>query len=365
VTVPKTKARRLTRADIVAAANTHFCWGDPNPYRPSVDVANSLLSWGITALRERWFPRNRAQQDGFSAFCAGGGRLYLVMGAMDSSLAEITDDMQTWRSSKFVDYTLGISGPNEPNKGENTTWPDALKKRQQVIWDQRVSGVDVCAGALMHNVSDYDGDLLTMVSSGIVDLADHGDFHNYPAAKGPLGNESEVVRARQAYGEMDLWQSETGWTTQQTGPDDQARWVAEAILRGHLREGMAGTIIYEALDNVKNEGQHSGNFGPDWSAWVTPMVTGFDGTREFPGWLADYSKNVPYDGQFVATADADAGWTLYLLADENSTQEHYTLVMPPRLTCSLGKPDKTGDDGNYRWVDRPVDQSLTRITVTG
>lgn len=360
-----TKPTLIQGSDVVAAANTHICWGPaPNTYTPPEDIAEALLYYGVTLLRERWFPRNKNQQRGFTKFVEGGGRLYLVMGAMDSSREEIADDMATWRASPFVDATFGMSGPNEPNKSGNETWQNNLRNKQQVIFDNRVDGVPVSAGALMFNVDDYDGDLRKLKSAGVVDLCEVGDFHYYPNAKGPLGNEPEVEHAREAaFGDLPLIQSETGWTTHQGWTtEQQSWWVCETVLRSHLRDNMAATIIYEFLDNVGEEGKHSGNFGPDWSM-VRDLTKAGDSGRKFPGWLSQWSKNVPYDGQAVATSGPD-GWTLYLLATAGSPQTSYTLVLPPGLSCSLGEPTKIGDDGNQRWVDVAITRSMEVVEVS-
>jgi len=357
-----TKPTLLGRDQLTGGCNTHFCWGDPNPYHPAREKAELIASWGLRYVRERYFPKNKAQQTAFTTLADLGVQLYLTIGAMDSSLDQIDADMLALNNSDVLDNVLAICGPNEPNKSENDTWQDKLAKVQQRIWEQRPPGTPVAAGALKVNVKTYEDDWRTVAAKGIPANCDWLDFHNYPNTKGPLDNTAVAARLAEAGGKP-LFQSETGWTTHQGWTtEQQSHWVAEVLLRNSLDPNVVGTTIYEGFDYVEAEGKHSGNFGPDWTE-TTALLGGTDHGQPFPGWLASWQGDLPYDGQAVCTNDDDNTWTLYLLAAADTVQEDYTLVLPPSCVCTLGPPTKTGSDGNLRWVDVPVTQTMTTINV--
>lgn len=350
----------LTRSDVTGGVNTHACWSDPNPYHPPAEKAELIASWGLRYIRERWFPRNKAQRTFFETLVDNGVGLYLTIGAMDSSLDAIDADLEALKASPFLESVIGICGPNEPNKSENTTWQDKLYKVQKRIWEQRPADVWVAAGALKVNVKTYEDDWRKLDALGITAMCDILDFHNYPGEKGPR-HTTGVAAQLAAAGGKPTFQSETGWTTHDTAKDDQTRWVTEAILRNSLDPNIVGTTIYEAFDYPEAEGPHSGHFGPDWAP-TAELLNGIDYGRDFPGWLATWQNGLPYDGTAVCTSDED-GWTLYLLEREGSEQHDFTLVLPAGLGCSLGEPTKVGSDGKNRWVDVPVVETMTTIYV--
>lgn len=349
-------ARNLTvtsRADLRAASgvNTHFCF-NPSIYavgkKPNQTMIDDIVAMKVAYIRERWQPTNAAQQVAFTQLAAAGVRFYLFVGDMTYGPADIANDVAALAASPFVNSVEAVCGPNEPNKNGGTQWPSRVTRLQQAIYQsvfgatsyaKFASDIAVVGPALKHNVPDVDGDYQAVAAAGIQRWCSAGDFHFYPGNAGPIQNAGEAVRAQQAYGQLPLWQSETGWTNADTTPEDAGRFSVEAYLRNHLT-GIVGTLIYELGDESQYVQGREGLFG-----LVTPTApkVGFtsiqtllapaDGNEDFPGTLAAYQTGVDSDAQIVVTSEGNGNWTVYLL---QQTQNRATLVLPASYVCDTG-----------------------------
>jgi len=355
-------------------ANTHFCF-NPSVYSvgsaPNKSIMQAIIGLNVGFIRERWWPRNTAQQAAFSTLAASGVGFYLFIGDIGYTPAQARADVALLAESPIASSVIGVCGPNEPNSHGGTAWPSNVAAIQQAIHTEvfnqptLADHVAVVGTALKHNVANIDADYQALAAAGIRRWCDVGDFHFYPGSAGPSLNAGEAKRAGQAYGPLPLWHSETGWTSDDTAPEVAGRFSVESLLRNHLT-GIVGTILYEFADESQYVAGREGMFGmmkpvdykPAYVRVRTLLAT-TDGNEAFDGRLAHFDKDVASDTGVVVTSEGNGRWTVYLMKE---TQDSVTLVLPPTLHADRGTRT-TGNAGNNRYAIT-LFETLTVIQVT-
>jgi hypothetical protein len=355
------------RSDLRAGSgvNTKFSV-DPSVYTldgvPNPDIVQSLIDVQVGYVRERWYRHDPGQDAAFTQLTEGGIGLFLYIGRIEVYTAAMAAaDVASLAESPYADAVVAVCGPNEANASQDDQWPASAVAIQQAIYEtvhsygSFASHVAIVSCALMHNnVKNLDHDYRALRRAGIQRWCDYGDFHYYPGNDGPIHNVDEARRAREAFGKLPLWQSETGWTSTDTDPVTAGRFTVEALLRNHL-SGIVGTLIFEFADESQYVEGREGYFGirypdgpkPAYTRMATLLATP-DGNEEFPGWLADYSKGVQSDAGAVVTSEGQGQWTVYLMKEQ---QDQATIVMPTQ-------------QGNERYsVD--MDESMVVVPVSG
>lgn len=347
--------RATSRADLrrETGVNTHFCF-TPSVYSPDGTpdplILDRVKAAGVGMVRERLWPNNPAQRAAFTDLTDAGVGLYLFVGDVNYPPEQARADVAALAETSYAGSVVALCGPNEPNAAGGNAWPDRVVAIQEAIWREvfatrsLASHVAVVGTALKHNVADVDADYRALAKAGVRRWCDAGDFHFYPGNAGPFRNAGEEVRASQAYGDLPMWHSETGWTGADTSPELAAMFSVEALLRNHLT-GIVGTILYELADEWPTNGrisQHEGRFGLVTARDTKPAFTRMrsllaphDGREAFPGWLAEYARGVESDAGVVVTSEGDGRWTVYLL---RASQPTATLVLPPGHTLDEAVP---------------------------
>ena len=357
-----------------AGANTHFCF-NPSVYSVGLDpnplVVKAIIELGVGVIRERWWPKNRAQQAAFASLAKAGIGFYLFIGDIGSTIAEVRADVVALAQSPIAASVVAVCGSNEPNGHGGTTWPGKVTALQQAIHTEvfnqpaLADHVAVVGPALKHNVPHLDADYQAVAAAGIQRWCDVGDFHFYPGSAGPSYNAGEADRAGQAYGPLSLWHSETGWTGDDTDPAVAGRFSVEALLRNHL-SGVVGTILYELADESQYVRGREGVFGlmtpivpkPAYQR-IQALLATPDGHEDFPGLLGDTALGVPTDTDAVVTSEGKSTWTVYLLKGKDDS---VTLILPPELSSDTGTVS-WGAGGNRRYLIKLVD-TMTVVQVT-
>lgn len=372
-TALKTTAREHLRDG--AGANTHFCFtpsvyavdGVPNPH-----IIAMIKDLGVGFIRERWWPQNKAQQKAFASLAEAGVGFYLFVGDIGATVAEVRAEVALLAQSPIASSVIAVCGANEPNSHGGSSWPGHVTDLQQAIYTEvfnqpaLADHVAVVGPSLKHNVPNVDADYQAVKAAGIQRWCDVGDFHFYPGNTGPILNEEEAERAGQAYGEMSLWHSETGWTEADTNRDMSGRFSVETYLRNHLT-GIVGTIIYGLADEGEYVEGREGMFGmmeavkakPAYEKVRTLLATK-DGAQEFPGSLGDTASGVPTDTEAVVTSEGNDKWTVYLLKQK---QANATLILPSNLSADTGTLSR-GAGGNKRYGIK-LSQTMTVVQVSG
>ncbi len=338
-----------------AGANTHF-WLDPSVYTrnkvPNPAIVGAIDYLRIGYIRERYWPNDPGQKAAFAALAKRGVGLFLFIGDMTYTAAHVRADVAALASSPIADSVVAVCGPNEANKNQSSPWPSRAVTIQQAIHTAVFNHpafarhVAVVSPALMHQVPDLDHDYRALRAAGIIRWCDAGDFHFYPGNAGPHLNAGEAQRARQAYGQLPLWHSETGWTGADTDPTTAGRFSVEALLRNGLT-GIVGTLLYEFADELQYLAGREGHFGlrtptqpkPAYSM-IHTLIALPDGNQQINAWLADYSSGVESDTGAVVTSEGSGRWTVYLM---RRTQGRATIVFDPpsgarqRRTVALDK----------------------------
>lgn len=325
-----------------AGANTHFL-SDPSVYTvngvPNPAMINALEYLEIGYIRERYWPHDPGQNAAFAALAQRGVGLFLFIGDMTYTPERVRADVLALANSAVADSVVAVCGPNEANKSQDGSWPARAVTIQQAIHTEVFAHpsfarhVAVVGPALMHNVADIDRDYRALRSAGIMRWCDAGDFHFYPGNGGPHLNEGEAQRARQAFGNLPLWHSETGWTGADTDPATAGMFSVEALLRNRL-SGIVGTVLYEFADESEYVEGREGLFGlrtatqpkPAYSLIHTLLATR-DGNQTFRGELANYAPGVPSDAGVVVTGEGAGKWTVYLMRRE---QDRATIIFDPK-----------------------------------
>jgi hypothetical protein len=355
-----------------SGANTHFCF-NPSVYSvgssPNAHIVQALVDLKVGYIRERWWPKNPAQQAAFVTLTNAGIGLYVFIGDKTYTTAQVQSDVAALAASPFASALIAVCGPNEPNAGGGSTWPAAVVAVQQAIYTEvsKYAVFDhtaIVGPALMHNVRDIDADYRALAAAGVGRWCDAGDFHFYPGNAGPSGNAAEAQRAGQAYGGLSLWHSETGWTGADTDPGTAGRFSVEALLRNHL-SGIVGTMLYGFADESQYVPGREGLFGlmtatapkPAYSE-IQALMKSPDGTQAFHGRLASLAKNVESDTGAVVTSDGGNTWTVYLLRE---TQTATTLVIPQQFSADCGS-FTLGSGGNRRY-SVTLTESMTVVHV--
>ena len=335
----KATARRHLRQG--AGANTHF-WLDPSVYTlnetPNLAVLRAIDYLKIGYIRERYWPHDPGQVAAFSWLSATKVGLFLFIGDMSYTPDRVHAEVAYLATSPIADQVVGVCGPNEANKDQSSPWPAKAVEIQQAIYTEVfrhpsfARHVAVVGPALMHNVQDIDRDYRALRAAGIMRWCDAGDFHFYPGNAGPHLNAGEAQRARQAFGNLPLWHSETGWTGADTPPATAGMFSVEALLRNRLT-GIVGTVLYEFADESQYLEGREGLFGLRTPTQPKPaygrihtLLALPDGNQPFNGWLADYAPGVPSDVGAVVTSEGDGHWTVYLMRQE---QDSATIVFDP------------------------------------
>lgn len=347
----KATARKHLRK--AAGANTHFLL-DPSVYtrnevpNPAIIAAIDYLRVGY--VRERYWPNDPGQKAAFAMLAKRGVGLFLFIGDMTYPTERVRAEVAALARSPVADSVVAVCGPNEANKQQGSSWPAKAVDIQRAIHTEVFNHpafsrhVAVVSPALMHNVPDIDRDYRALRAAGIIRWCDAGDFHFYPGNAGPHLNHSEAIRARQAYGRLPLWHSETGWTGADTPPAVAGKFSVEAVLRNRL-SGIVGTVLYEFADESQFMPGREGLFGlrtpfqpkPAYSMLHTLLALP-DGNLRFDGWLTDYSSGVRSDVGAVVTSEGHDAWTVYLM---RRNQNRATIVFNPnrgpqqRRTVSL------------------------------
>jgi hypothetical protein len=338
-----TRALRTTpRADLRASTgvNTKFAV-DPSVYTldgvPNQEIIDTLISSGISYIRERWYPHLAGQAAAFTALTQAGIELFLYIGKNDSySAGQAAADVAALAESPFADSVIAVCGPNEANALQDQKWPKRSVAVQQAIYEtvyaypDFASHVAIVSCSLMHQVDDIDHDYDALKKAGIRRWCHYGDFHYYPGSSGPIHNAAEAKRAREAFGKLPLWMSETGWTSDDTDPETAGRFSVEAVLRNHLT-GIVGTLLYEYADESQYVQGRAGHFGlrypdapkPAYTRIQTLLATP-DGDEPIHAHLADYARGVESDADAVVTSEGGGNWTVYLL---KQTQDKATIVL--------------------------------------
>lgn len=371
-----TRALNTTpRRDLVggSGANTHFCF-NPSVYaqgaNPSKHIMQAIIDLKVGFIRERWWPRNVAQQSAFATLAASGVGFYVFIGDISYTPAQARADVITLAQSPIASSVIAVCGSNEPNAHGGSTWPAKVTALQEAIFTEvfnqptLANHVAVVGPALKHNVADIDADYAALADAGIQRWCDVGDFHFYPGNVGPSLNAEEAVRAGKAYGDLLLWHSETGWTGADTDPVMAGRFSVEALLRNHVT-GIVGTMIYELADESQYVQGREGIFGmmqpvdpkPAYVEVQTLLATP-DGKQAFDGWLAAYSKGVESDADAIVTSEGDGMWTVYLMKEKQPT---LTLVLPAKLSADTGTLSR-GSAGNKRYAIA-MTETLTVVHV--
>jgi hypothetical protein len=348
-----------------AGVNTKF-WLDPSIYTldgvPNQKTLDALIPLDVGYIRERWAPRDPAQAAAFTQVTDAGIGLVLFIGSIWTyTPSRAAADVAALAESPFADSVVAVCGPNEANGPQDDKWPKLAVEIQKAIYETAFSypdfgrHVSIVSCSLMHNnVADLDADYRALRKAGIRRWCEAGDLHYYPGNAGPITNLAEAERAREAFGKLPLWHTETGWTTADTDPDTAGRFTVEAVLRNHLN-GMVGTIIYEFADESDYVAGREGLFGvrtptapkPAYTELRTLLATP-DGKEEFPGWLANYSKGVKSDVGAVVTSEGGGQWTVYLMQEQ---QDKATIVLP----------DGAGGKKRYKVA---MDESMKVVQVT-
>jgi hypothetical protein len=337
--VLKTTPRSDLRAG--SGVNTNFST-DPSIYTkdgvPNQDVIDTLIASGLGYIRERWYPRLAGQHAAFDQLTAGGVGLFLYIGKIWTYTPEMAAaDVAALAESPYADSVVAVCGPNEANAPQDNQWPKTAVAIQEAIYEtvysysDFASHVAIVSCALMHNnVKDLDADYRALRKAGIRRWCHYGDFHYYPGNAGPIHNAAEAKRAREAFGKLPLWQSETGWTADDTDPVTAGRFTVEALLRNHL-SGIVGTLIFEFVDESDYVPGREGHFGMRYPTKPKPaypevqtLLASPDGKEDFPGYLADYTKGVRSDAKAVVTSEGGQVWTVYLMKEE---QDSATVVV--------------------------------------
>lgn len=355
-----------------AGANTHFCF-NPSVYSvgnsPNPHIVQALIDLKVGYIRERWWPKNPAQQAAFGTLTTAGIGLYVFIGDTSYTAAQVQSDVAALAVSPFAGALIAVCGPNEPNAAGGNAWPAAVVAIQQAIYTEVnkyavFSHTAIVGPALKHNVADIDADYRALASAGIGRWCDAGDFHFYPGNAGPSGNSAEAQRAGQAYGTLSLWHSETGWTGADTDPGTAGRFSVEALLRNHL-SGIVGTLIYGLADESEYVSGREGLFGLMTATTPKPGYTEIqalmkspDATQAFHGKLALFARNVESDTGAVVTSDGGNTWTVYLLRE---TQATTTLVIPREYSADCGGMT-VGSGGNRRYAVS-LTESMTVVHV--
>jgi hypothetical protein len=369
-----TPLRTTSRSDIRhgCGVNTHFCF-NPSVYakgsEPNAETLKSIIDLKIGFIRERWWPRNVAQQKAFVALADAGVGLYLFIGAMDGTAGEAQADAAALAASPVAPGVIAVCGPNEANAHGGTIWPGKVVNIQRAISTEvskygSLKSAGVVGPALMHNVPHLDEDYQALAAAGVGRWCDTGDFHYYPGNVGPIGNAKEGVRAGQAYGALSLYQSETGWTGADTDQPTAARFTVETYLRNYLT-GMVGTVVYEFADESEYVAGREGLFGlrkplSDKLAYlaVKKLLATPDGAEPFVGVLAAYARGVDSDTTAVVTSEDGGFWTAYLLRNKQTTA---TLILPPQFKADMGTLTY-GDDGTRRYAIS-LKETMTTVQV--
>lgn len=348
----RTTARRHLRHG--AGANTHFLL-DPSVYTlrkvPNPAILQAIDYLNIGYVRERYWPNDTGQKAAFAALSARGVGLFLFIGDMSYSADRVRAEVAALAQSPVADSVVAVCGPNEANKDQSGTWPARAVMIQQAIYTEVFNHptfsrhVAVVGPALKHYVPDIDRDFRALRAAGIIRWCTAGDFHFYPGNAGPYLNASEAQRARQAFGDLPLWHSETGWTGADTDPATAGRFSVEALLRNRLT-GIVGTLLYEFADESQYLPGREGLFGLRKPTQPKPAYTMIhtllaapDGGQPFHGWLAEYAPGVESDVGAVVTSEGGGTWTVYLM---RKNQGHVTIVyqtasgVTQRRTVSLG-----------------------------
>jgi hypothetical protein len=371
VTTTLTTTRRIDLQK-GAGANTHFCFA-PSVYavagKPNPIVVQSLIDLKIGFIRERWWPKNVAQQKAFATLAAAGVRFYLFVGDVHSTPEQVRAETADLAGSPIAGSVVAVCGANEPNAAGGDLWPGRVVALQQQICTEAGKHLSlrraaVVGPALKHNVRDVDHDYQAVATAGVRRWCEAGDFHFYPGNAGPIDNAAEETRARQAYGAKPMWHSETGWTGADTDGATAGRFSVEALLRNHL-SGIVGTILYEFADESQYVQGREGLFGMRMAAKLKPAFTSVktllatpDGNQPFVGSLSAFSKGVPSDTDFVVTSEGKGRWTVYLLRDK---QQHAGLVLPLPYTVDRGVYG-TGPNGE-RIFTVALTETMTTVHV--
>lgn len=355
-------------------ANTHFCF-NPSVYsdgpKPNGLIVQALIDLRVGFVRERWWPRNVAQQVAFTTLADTGIGLYVFIGDISYTPAQARADVKLLAESPLAKAVVAVCGPNEPNAHGGTTWPGRVAAIQRAIFTEVFAQptlsdhVAVVGTALKHNVADVDADYRALAAAGIRRWCDVGDFHFYPGSDGPSYNAGEAKRAGQAYGQLSLWHSETGWTSDDTDVEVAGRFSVEALLRNHLT-GIVGTMLYEFADESQYVPGREGMFGmmkpvdpkPAYRTVQTLLATK-DGGQKFDGRLGHYAQGVDSDTEAVVTSEGNGKWTVYLM---RSKQDTATLVLPPGRSCDKGSLS-IGSAGNKRYAIK-LTETLTIVSVS-
>lgn len=331
------------RADLRAGSgvNTKFAV-DPSVYTlnsvPNQAIIDTLVGSGLGYVRERWYPRLEGQAAAFDALTSAGIGLFLYIGKITTYSPEMAAaDVAALAESRWADNVIAVCGPNEANAPQDKKWPKLAVAIQEAIYEtvygypDFASHVGIVSCALMHNnVANLDHDYRALRKAGIQRWCHYGDFHYYPGNSGPINNAQEAKRAREAFGRLPLWQSETGWTTADTDPVTAGRFSVEALLRNHLT-GIVGTLLYEFADESQYVQGRDGLFGTRYPDKPKPAYNGIktllatpDGGEPISGYIAPYAKGLRSDVQSVVTSEGGGNWTVYLLKEQ---QDQATVVV--------------------------------------
>lgn len=366
--LPTTPRRELAAR---CGANVHFVF-NPSVFavgnKPNPDMIDFIIKSGLGYIRERWRPGNKAQAAAWTQLAEAGVRFFTFIGDPNASVDEVASDTADLAKSPFAKAVKGVCGPNECNKHQNDTWPKKTVKLQQAIFQnvdkfrsKFADDVEVVSACLKHNVPSLDADYLKIGAAGIQQWCTQADFHFYPGNKGPISNAGEATRARQAFGDLPLWHSETGWTGADTDPDNAGRFTVEAYMRNYLT-GIVGTHIYELADEGQYVNGREGKFGMCRPAfpklaytWTSMVLTTPDGNEEFPGWLGEFSAGVNSDSQAVVLSNGAGYFSVHLLKIK---QDQVTLVLPAGYDSDTGKKT-TMANGDSKFVIKYSDTMMT------
>ncbi|MDX6308650.1 MAG: hypothetical protein QOI06_1696 [Nocardioidaceae bacterium] len=373
-------ARKLTNTSRAhlrdgSAVNTHFCF-DPSVYQvrnvPNPLILQRIIDLKVGYVRERWWPGCAGQQKAFAKLTSAGVGLFLFIGDVNYTAAEVARDVAALATSGFTNHVVAVCGPNEPNSGAGgPNWAAKVVAVQKAIWTEvnkhstLAHKVAIVGCALKHNVAHLDVDYHAIAKAGIARWCDAGDFHFYPGSAGPVMNASEEKLARDAYGPMSMWHSETGWTGGDTSPVVAGGFSVEALLRNHLT-GIVGTILYGFADEAQYVPGREGLFGIMTATKPKPAYTRIksllatpDGGQVFPGWLSQHAGGVESDTGVVVTSEGHGRWTVYLLRER---QRAVTLCVPPTQRVDRGSM-RLGHHSNRRYTI-PLGSSMTVAYVT-
>jgi hypothetical protein len=355
-----------------SGANTHFCFA-PSVYAiggtPNSVIVKALIDCKVGFIRERWWPKNVAQQKAFATLADAGVKFYLFVGDVHSTVEQVRAETAELAASPIAGSVLAVCGANEPNAAGGDTWPAKVVSLQQAISTEArkhssLNRASIVGPALKHNVHDVDHDYLALAQANVGRWCESGDFHFYPGNAGPSDNAKEETRARQAYGGVTMWHSETGWTGADTDGATAGRFSVEALLRNRL-SGIAGTVLYEFADESQYVQGREGLFGMRMAEHTKPAFTAVktllatpDGSQPFVGWLGAYSKGVPSDTDHVVTSEGQGHWTVYLLRD---SQHRAALVLPLPYTVDRGE-FSTGPNGE-RIFTVALTETMTTVHV--